>query len=336
MPLPLRVFAVLALLAWSSPTQAQSFPLDQWLDEPDVKLVAVEFYADWCEPCKEAAPRWEKLRQTYANQGLKLVVVNTRAQRPGCPKLPWNPDESLCDPKGQLADSLGVDDLPSAFLWSWQGNLLVDRGGHVEDVEKAVQTYLDINPRVQVVAKNAEGAEDLRLKRLFEAELSREGKLTVVADEEMRERLSMVRKESWDPRRDDRQRCDLGAEVSANSIFSVEVQEGELAVRLINAVTGCQRGIFAPWNPDDETKSATKAVRRLLGDLKQRPARMPSVSRSAAAAAPTEPTPPPAPPEETEPGKVKVKFVSSSGGTRWDLLLNDEAVCTTPCTRWVD
>ena len=71
---------------------AQDFPLDQWLDEPDVKLVAVEFYADWCEPYKEAAPRWEKLRRKYADHGLKLAVVNTRARRPGCPKLPWKPD----------------------------------------------------------------------------------------------------------------------------------------------------------------------------------------------------------------------------------------------------
>ena len=102
-------------VGWASPGWAQDFPLDQWLDEPDVKLVAVEFYGDWCDPCIDAVPRWEELRRKYAHQGLKLVVINTRAKRPGCPKLPWKPDESLCD-KGPLADSLGVDELPSAFL----------------------------------------------------------------------------------------------------------------------------------------------------------------------------------------------------------------------------
>ena len=83
------------MLSSATPVSAQSFSLDGWLDEPEVKLVAVEFYADWCEPCLEAVPRWEALRKRYADKGLKLVVVNTRSKRPGCPRLPWKPDESV-------------------------------------------------------------------------------------------------------------------------------------------------------------------------------------------------------------------------------------------------
>ena len=40
--------------------------------------------------------------------------------------------------------------------------------------------------------------------------------------------------------------------------------------------------------------------------------------------------------EPAPPGTVKVDFVSSDGDTRWDVYLNDEATCTTPCARWLE
>ena len=67
------------------------FDLERWLDEPDVKLVAVEVYSDYCEPCKAAAPRWEALRKRYKDDGLKLVVINVDDYDSDrqCKTLPW-------------------------------------------------------------------------------------------------------------------------------------------------------------------------------------------------------------------------------------------------------
>jgi hypothetical protein len=39
--------------------------------------------------------------------------------------------------------------------------------------------------------------------------------------------------------------------------------------------------------------------------------------------------------EEGPPGTVKVDFVSASANGRWDVYVDDEVVCTTPCSRWV-
>jgi len=39
---------------------------------------------------------------------------------------------------------------------------------------------------------------------------------------------------------------------------------------------------------------------------------------------------------EGAPGTVKVDFESSSPSLRWDVYVNDEATCTTPCSTWVD
>ncbi len=195
------LLALLVCLVIGSPARAEGWALEEWLAEPDVKLVAVEFYADWCEPCKKSAPKWEALRQKYAPQGLKLVVVNL-SETPGgkqCTVLPWNPDEALCDPS--LGEQLGVKSLPEAFVWSWQGNLLVERGQHIDEIERTIRRYLDDNPRVRV-----DGADE-QLRSWAEEELTKSGKLTVVPDEEMRKRLEAVRKESHHPsRRDDQAR----------------------------------------------------------------------------------------------------------------------------------
>jgi hypothetical protein len=41
-------------------------------------------------------------------------------------------------------------------------------------------------------------------------------------------------------------------------------------------------------------------------------------------------------PEEGPPGTVKVDVVSANAISRWDVYYDDEVICTTPCTRWLD
>jgi len=40
--------------------------------------------------------------------------------------------------------------------------------------------------------------------------------------------------------------------------------------------------------------------------------------------------------EEGPPGTVRVDFVSARANSRWDVYLDDQVVCTTPCSKWVD
>ena len=275
----LRVLIVtLALLGLTLPAQASELPLEEWLDEPDVKLVAVEFYADWCEPCKKAAPKWEAFRKKYAPLGLKLVVVNL-SESPGagkrCTRLPWNPDESICDP--ELGEKLGVTDLPEAFVWSWQGNMLVDRGKHVDEIERVIRRYLDDNPRVAVVATNPQGEHDRELQRMVEAKLDEAGKLSIVADAKTRTRLSKVRKESHGADRRDEQRSRLGGEISANSLLMAERFKGSLSLTLNDANTGCQLATtHVDWTKKRAQRAVNKAVYKLMASIKRREVVMPA------------------------------------------------------------
>ena len=97
---------VLAIMGAGSGTcRAAELDIRSWLDEPNVKLVAVEFYSPHCKPCIDAVPRWEALRKKYDGRGLRLLVVNHDPQSPGCPTLPWRPDRNICDIGGEIGRS---------------------------------------------------------------------------------------------------------------------------------------------------------------------------------------------------------------------------------------
>ncbi len=112
----------------------EELDIKDWLSRPGVKLVAVEFYASWCGPCKKAVPQWKALHEKYRDQGLRLVVVSVQDPDGACINPGWNPDDVVCDAEGRLAEAWAVGDrLPAAFLWSWRGPLLV-RKGHINEV----------------------------------------------------------------------------------------------------------------------------------------------------------------------------------------------------------
>jgi thiol-disulfide isomerase/thioredoxin len=142
-----QVLVVCLLCALAAPAQAdESLDISALLAERGTRLLVVEFYATWCKPCMAAMPLWQQLKERYASQGLRIAVVNTQDAEGRCRALPFSPDASICDLEGTIANGLGVGGgLPAAFLWSWQGNLLVQRG-HIDAVQQEVERYLRASP----------------------------------------------------------------------------------------------------------------------------------------------------------------------------------------------
>ncbi len=67
----------------------------EWVYEGD-KPCIIDFYADWCGPCKKAAPVLEELAKEYAGQ-IIVYKINT-------------------DKEKELAGAFGIRSIP-AFLW---------------------------------------------------------------------------------------------------------------------------------------------------------------------------------------------------------------------------
>jgi putative thioredoxin len=50
-------------------------------DPSQTALVVVDFWAEWCGPCKQLAPILEKVCADYASKGVKLVKINVEENR---------------------------------------------------------------------------------------------------------------------------------------------------------------------------------------------------------------------------------------------------------------
>jgi len=269
--LPALGFGLLAASA-----QAQNLDPNAWLRRPGVKLLAVEFYATWCKPCMKAVPRWEKLRQKYADQGLRLVVVST--QDPGglCANPGWNPDDMVCDNKGDLAEAFGAQNLPAAFLWNWQGKLMVRRG-HVDHVESAIEKWMRRTPRVLVQVETTKGAgiSKKALLNLVRGELTSRDKIEVVASRKERKAMHQALARVMSDPTYDSSRCEVGNQLPPNTVLKAGITDGQLYLKLLDMKKGCMtQSAVVSWKKSKARVKVGEVVSTLLDKLRQ-PAQMP-------------------------------------------------------------
>ena len=263
-----KFFILLSLLVARPVVAGEGLDVKDWLARPGVKLLAVEFYASWRGPCKQAVPKWKALHEKYRDLGLRLVVVSVQDPDGACVNPGWNPDDVICDTEGHLSEAWGVGDkLPAAFLWSWRGPLLV-RKGHVAEVNRAVEDELGSLPRVTLDPEMDSG-----LRALLRAELARTGKVLVVASAEEESALAEIRERSRDLQFSEKSACKLGQRLAANSLLKTSfVKAGggkKLLVQLFSAETGClnaSAGVF--WNDTRPDLSAAEAVAELTNELR--------------------------------------------------------------------
>jgi thioredoxin len=83
----------------------------------------IDFYADWCRPCREVAPILEELAKKY-NGKIIFYKVNVDKER-------------------ELARALGIQSIPTFFFIPVKGEPAVARGAIAkEDFERAINQIL--------------------------------------------------------------------------------------------------------------------------------------------------------------------------------------------------
>jgi cytochrome c biogenesis protein CcmG/thiol:disulfide interchange protein DsbE len=135
--------AVLAVTLGSISVFAVSEPVPDVSTVPLIqrakgKVILLDFWASWCEPCRRSFPWMNTLQTKYGDQGLMVIAVNLDKENelaveflkttPALFRIEY-------DPKGSFATKLNVSAMPSSFLLNRAGHVVKQHAGFREAQE---------------------------------------------------------------------------------------------------------------------------------------------------------------------------------------------------------
>jgi len=147
----LTLFAAPVSMAQKAPT----FSLPGTTDTVDLKklkgkVVYLDFWASWCDPCRKSFPWMNEMDSRYDSNKFTIVAVNLDSSKSDADKflkkVPANFTIAY-DPEGKVADQYQLKAMPSSYLIDKKGNLvLVHKGyreGDAQKIEDKIQLLVN-------------------------------------------------------------------------------------------------------------------------------------------------------------------------------------------------
>jgi thiol-disulfide isomerase/thioredoxin len=111
------------------------------------KVVMIDFWASWCDPCKDSFPAMEDLHKRYASQGLVIIAVNVdevRADMDDFLKKNRATFTIVRDASQKLVEKAGASTMPTSFLIDRAGKVrFVHSGYHGDDTKKKYEQQIE-------------------------------------------------------------------------------------------------------------------------------------------------------------------------------------------------
>ena len=129
------VIATFALGVWSPaapPKEGDIFPdltkfgLEGTLPDTAGKVVLVDFFASWCEPCKESFPAMEELKQKYGDKGFVIIAINVDKKKSDMEDFVKKHPVTFTivrDASNKLVNEVKIPTMPSSFLLDKKGRV---------------------------------------------------------------------------------------------------------------------------------------------------------------------------------------------------------------------
>jgi cytochrome c biogenesis protein CcmG/thiol:disulfide interchange protein DsbE len=91
------------------------------------KVVLVDFWASWCEPCRHSFPWLNEMQAKYANRGLVVIGVNVDRERAQADRFLHDVPAQfriVYDPAGTLASRYDLPGMPASYVIGPNGEVV--------------------------------------------------------------------------------------------------------------------------------------------------------------------------------------------------------------------
>ena len=114
------------------------------------KVVYLDFWASWCEPCKKSFPWMHDIKQSYADQGFEILAINLDKDRKLADQFLKEMAVNFIvafDETGKCASDYKLRGMPSSYLIDREGKVHASHIGFREkdkaSLELAIKNLLN-------------------------------------------------------------------------------------------------------------------------------------------------------------------------------------------------
>jgi thiol-disulfide isomerase/thioredoxin len=122
-----RLLLSLALASFALPAAAAATADALDLARYRGKVVLLDFWASWCEPCRHSFPWLNEMQAKYAARGLVVIGVNVDRERAEADRFLHDVPAQfriVYDPAGSLASHYDLPGMPVSYLIGPNGDIV--------------------------------------------------------------------------------------------------------------------------------------------------------------------------------------------------------------------
>jgi thiol-disulfide isomerase/thioredoxin len=124
--------------------QGQSLA-DEFKANKDNKLYVLDFWASWCEPCKDALPFYLELKKKFSQKGVFIIGISADSSKQEAMDFLEKNKYDLnmaWDSQKILTKHLDISAIPTLVIVSHQGDLLEKQFGFNSDKKSKIESLI--------------------------------------------------------------------------------------------------------------------------------------------------------------------------------------------------